>query len=67
MYRPSTQSAVFQVLVGLLGIIGNLGMIIWFSSKRNNFHQLMSVLAFFDLLYIISSIVIFGIPNIVTR
>jgi len=52
------------VLVGILGITGNFCLIFWFFTKRSNFHQLMSVLAFCDLLYIISSIVIFGIPNI---
>ena len=58
---------ILQVLVGILGIVGNLGLIIWFIKKKNTFHQLMSVLAFCDLLYIISSLVIFGIPNIFTR
>ena len=58
---------IFQVLVGITGIVGNLGLIIWFIKKKKNFHQLMSVLAFCDLLYIISSMIIFGIPNIFTR
>ena len=56
-----------QVLVGIMGVGGNIALIIWFCYKKNNFHQLMSVLAVYDLLYIISSIVIFGVPKILFR
>ena len=58
---------MFQVLVGIVGIIGNISLLFWFCSKRNTFHQLMSVLAVSDLIYIFSSIIIFGLKNIFKR
>jgi len=55
------------VLVGVLGIIGNICCIFWFSQKvvQKNFHQLMLSLAVCDLLYVLLSIALFGLPNIV--
>jgi len=55
------------VLVGILGIVGNILTTIWFFRKKNNFYHLMSILALCDLLYIICSILIFGIPSIFQR
>ena len=56
-----------KVLVGLLGILGNISLICVFSKKKKNFHRLMLVLALYDILYILMSLIIFGIPNIFQR
>jgi len=54
------------VFVGIFGIIGNISGILWFSRKliQKNFHQLMLSLAFCDLLYVLLSIFLFGLPSI---
>ena len=58
-----------QVLVGLLGLIGNSLAIFWFSRKKiqRNFHQLMFTLAIYDMLYIIMAIIIFALPHLCPR
>ena len=55
-----------QVLFGLLGVIGNLLCIIIFTQKiaQKSFHHLMLCLAIFDLLYILMSIMLFGLPTL---
>lgn len=54
----------FLVLIGLLGIAGNLCLICWFAKKTRNFHHLMLVLSCYDTLYILANVNIFGLPNI---
>jgi len=55
-------------VIGLLGVLGNSLCIIWFSRKaaQRNFHQLMQCLAGFDLMYVSLSIIMFGVPSILT-
>ena len=55
-----------QVIVGLLGMVGNSMAIYWFSRKKiqRNFHQLMFTLAIYDMFYIVISLIIFGLPNL---
>ena len=50
--------------MGIIGILGNVCLIVWFWKKKKNFHRLMQALATCDLGYIISSFIVFGIPNL---
>ena len=55
-----------QVLFGAIGCVGNIMCIIIFSQKivQKSFHHLMLSLAIFDLLYILTSIMLFGLPTL---
>ena len=57
---------ILQVMFGAIGCIGNLMCIITFSQKlaQKSFHHLMLCLAIFDLLYILMSIMLFGLPTL---
>ena len=57
---------VLLIIIGCLGIIGNLCIIIIFTRLRNRqtFHRLMIMLATFDTFYIIFSFFIFSLPSI---
>eukprot|EP00090_Calanus_glacialis_P041104 TRINITY_DN7219_c0_g1_i6.p1 TRINITY_DN7219_c0_g1~~TRINITY_DN7219_c0_g1_i6.p1 ORF type:complete len:353 (-),score=61.97 TRINITY_DN7219_c0_g1_i6:158-1171(-) len=57
---------VFLVMFGVIGCIGNLLCIIIFTQKiaQKSFHHLMLCLAIFDLLYILMSIMLFGLPTL---
>ncbi|XP_023334081.1 probable G-protein coupled receptor frpr-1 isoform X2 [Eurytemora carolleeae] len=54
------------ISIGLLGTLGNTVCLIWFCRKagQRNFHQLMQFLAFFDLMYVLLSIMMFGVPSV---
>lgn len=58
--------AVLLLLVGILGIIGNISSIVIFSriKKQLKFHRLMMMLAVYDTFCILFSILIFTIPLI---
>ena len=58
---------LFQVLIGLFGVIGNMCLISWFAKKTKNFHHLMLALSCYDTLYILANVIIFGLPNIFSR
>jgi len=57
---------VLLIIIGCLGIIGNLCIIGIFTRLRNRqtFHRLMILLATFDTLYILFSFFIFSLPSI---
>ncbi|XP_023324623.1 FMRFamide receptor [Eurytemora carolleeae] len=57
---------ILLVAVGLLGVVGNIFCIVWFSRKlvQRAFHQLMLTLAVFDLLYVVISLILFGVPGL---
>ena len=56
--------AVFLLIIGILGILGNISSIVIFSriKKQLKFHRLMMMLAIYDTFCILFSIVIFTIP-----
>ena len=56
-----------QVTIGILGLLGNISLICWFAKKTRNFHHLMLVLSFYDTIYILANVSIFGLPNIFSR
>ena len=55
---------VFLLIIGTFGIIGNVSAIVVFTRQnlQKSFYGLMLSLAAFDLLYIITSILCYGIP-----
>ena len=55
---------VFKLIIGTFGIIGNVAAIVVFTRKtlQKSFYALMLSLAAFDLLYIVTSILCYGIP-----
>ena len=57
---------VLLIIIGCLGIVGNLCIIGIFTRLRNRqiFHRLMIMLASFDTLYILFSFFIFSLPSI---
>jgi len=57
------------VFIGIFGLVGNLSGILWFSRKiiQRNFHQLMLSLALCDIVYVLLSIFLFGLPSIFTH
>jgi len=57
---------VLLVIFGAIGCVGNLMCIIIFSQKfaQKSFHHLMLSLAIFDLLYVLMSIMLFGLPTL---
>ncbi|XP_023347416.1 FMRFamide receptor [Eurytemora carolleeae] len=57
---------ILLVCIGGLGLIGNCLCIITFSrmAVQKNFHRLMLTLAIYDILYIVTSILLFGIPSL---
>ena len=56
---------IFLLIIGILGIIGNVMAIVVFArhTLQKNFHALMLSLSAFDLIYITASILIFSIPQ----
>ena len=54
------------MIFGAIGCVGNLMCIIIFSQKfaQKSFHHLMLSLAIFDLLYVLMSIMLFGLPTL---
>ena len=56
---------IFLLIIGILGIIGNVVAIVVFArhTLQKNFHALMLSLSAFDLIYITASILIFSIPQ----
>jgi len=61
-----TVEGILLILFGSLGILGNITCIIIFALKSSpkSFHYLMLWLAIFDSLYIVSSLMLFGIPTV---
>ena len=55
---------ILLVAIGLFGIIGNIWGIAVFSKTQKCFHNLMLALAIFDLLYILATVLLFGLPAI---
>jgi len=57
---------VLLILFGLIGTLGNISCIVIFSQKSSIkcFHYLMLWLAIFDSLYILNSVLLFGIPTL---
>ena len=55
---------VFLLIIGTFGIIGNVSAIVVFTRQnlQKSFYALMLSLAAFDLVYIITSILCYGIP-----
>lgn len=56
---------VLLTTFGILGIVGNVAAVIVFILRihiQRNFHSLMICLAVYDLIYIISNILIFSLP-----
>ena len=61
---------VLLFIVAVIGIIGNISFIIIFSThqkKLNTFHSLMVCLAYFDTIYLASSLFIFSLPLLTPR
>ena len=61
---------VLLFIVAVIGIIGNISFIIIFSAhqkKLNTFHSLMVCLAYFDTIYLASSLFIFSLPLLTPR
>jgi hypothetical protein len=60
-----------QVTVGLLGLLGNVLCIVYFSglcpSVKKNFHNLMLACAVCDFVYIFNAIFLFAVPHLVPR
>ena len=58
---------VLSSIVGLIGFLGNVSAIVYYQKRRSNvkttFHGLMMALAAYDLVIIISAILIFSIPR----
>ena len=58
---------VLSSIVGLIGILGNVSAIFYYRKRRSNlkttFHGLMLALAAFDLIIILSAILLFSIPR----
>ena len=57
---------VLLLIVGIIGICGNIAAIVVFGRRRRNqrnFHALMLSLAIIDLTYIIASLLLFSIPQ----
>ena len=58
---------VLIIVVGLIGVVGNCGIIIMFTNlkqKQLKFHRLMILLSCFDTIYILLSVLIFAIPGL---
>ena len=61
---------ILLFIVAVVGIIGNISFIIIFSThqkKLNTFHSLMVCLAYFDTIYLASSLFIFSLPLLTPR
>lgn len=58
---------VLMLVVGLLGIAGNVAAVILFSRRQRGaqakFHRLMMMLSLYDLAYIVLSLLLFTIPQ----
>ena len=59
-----------QVIIGILGLIGNLSCLVYFSLcsiVKRNFHRLMLASAIFDFFYILSAIFLFSTPHLAPK
>ena len=58
---------VLSSIVGLIGFLGNVSAILYYRKRRSNvktrFHGLMMALAAYDLVIIISALLLFSVPK----
>ena len=71
-YQKSLEFAfevVLLIIVGVLGIIGNCSAIVLFARLKLQlkFHRLMMMLASFDLVYVLLSLILFTVPQVNIR